>query len=94
MADLPLFAWQPPRQMIPFPADKRIGKARRCAEVIASRQTKRARDAYWRQTTETLADQLFRAGIEEAEIERQIGLFREAVQRELDRLSTDEAASR
>lgn len=88
MTDLPLFDWQPDHacQIIAFPADKRVGKARHVAKLFASKGEKTAQ-SYWRTTTNRLYDQLIRQGVDASEAERQITLFRLAVERELVALS-------
>lgn len=83
---LPLFDWQPPIQIIPFPANKRIGKARSVAQQIVKRKTEKSRDRYWESTVLTFSKQMERAGINQPEIEQEISAFAELVQREINRL--------
>ena len=69
-------------EMIPFPLASRIGKVRRCAEVLQKSPTNAARDVYWKKTINQLGDKLADIGIPDGEISRQIRQFREAVQQE------------
>ena len=82
--DLPLFAWQPPRKVIPFPAAKRAGKIQRVAEVL---ERKRGRDAnhYWRQIAGGMQSQMEKAGIPPDTIADEMRAFFHAVQAEMER---------
>lgn len=86
LTTLPLFAWEPPCKLIAFPLTARIGKVRRCAEVL---ETKQGNDAtgYWRHQVRLMVDQLEKAGTSPDEINRQIAEFQQAVQNELVRRS-------
>lgn len=81
---LDLLSWTPPRQVIPFPCEKRIGKVRRVAEVLEGKHGKAA-DAYWRQTVDALVGPMERAGIPTETIRAEVRAFHDAVQRELVR---------
>lgn len=82
--DLPLFAWQPPCKLIAFPLINRVGKIRRCAEVLEGKTGKDA-DGYWRAQVRQLSEHLERIGCPVDEIERQVREFQDAVQSELIR---------
>lgn len=87
MKQLSLLEWTAPAcRMIPFPCDRRIGKVRRTAEILSTKNGDAA-SAYWRQVVNTLARQLDAAGVHETERDRQCRLFFEAVQGELRRLT-------
>ena len=77
-------ATQPETLVIPFPAKKRIGKARRVAEVIASKATQNAVDAYWTRIADDMSKQLLRAGVEEEKVEREIDAFQILVEQLLN----------
>lgn len=94
MSDQPsLFDWHPGKpksaDLIPFPANRLTGKARRVAEVLAgkSSQPETARRAYWKRVTDDLARQFASTGFDELTIGVQLHQFKASVQRELDRLS-------
>lgn len=84
MTQLSLLDWTPPRKVIAFPCDRRTGKIRRTAEILSSKHGDAA-GAYWRQVVTALARQLDTAGLTAPERDRQIRLFFDAVQRELQR---------
>lgn len=85
--DLPLFTWTPQTaEVIPFPANRRVGKARRVAEVLNSKRGRDA-DAYWLRTVETLLGQMDRAGVSREAAEREAQAFFDAVQAELNRMA-------
>lgn len=91
--DLPLFNWTPPVQVIPFPLAANVGKVRRVAEVLDNKHGKAA-DAYWRRTVQPMADRLTKAGVSQAEVDRQIVQFTDAVQQELNRLGFIRSSSK
>lgn len=68
--------------MIPFPLAARVGKVRRCAEVLQSSANQAIRDAYWRKTVAQLREKLEQLGLIDEEVRNQIRQFREAVQQE------------
>ena len=68
-----------------FPQDRNIGKARHVARVLATKETRRAQQAYWDQAVRGLQLSLLRAGVSWAEIERQVTRFHTAVADELSR---------
>lgn len=87
--DLPLFGWRSTTAMVlPFPANRLVGKARRVAEVLnsKSKQPEKSRTAYWARITKDLESQLAASGFEGEIITLQLQRFKSSVQRELDRL--------
>ena len=84
-ADLPLFAWQPPCKVIPFPMTNRVGKIRDVASKMLDKATDRHADYYRRQVTEALIAQLDRIGVPEHEQNEQFGAFWQEVQNEMIR---------
>ncbi|GGA81291.1 hypothetical protein GCM10011491_05720 [Brucella endophytica] len=85
--NLPLFSWQPPRQVIVFPMVKRVGRIREVAAKMLDKPTERAAVHYRSQVTDSVIRSLERAGIPEKEQDEQLGAFWEAVQHEMIRLS-------
>lgn len=83
---LDLLGWPAPCKVLVFPLDKRVGRVRRVAEKLLQKKGFMA-DAYWRQTVTTLEGQMVRQGIPEAEIDRQLLAFFDAVRAEIIRLS-------
>ena len=85
-----LLDWREPAPagatLIPFPANKRVGKVRRTAAILLSKKSQRAQAAYWRQVEDGLASGLGGVGIPDDEISRQLGAFSEAVNLEAARL--------
>lgn len=73
--------------LIPFPQDRNIGKARHVAERWLQKSG-RAREVYWSTTVNRLALVMARIGFDDAEIARETEAFRRAVQTEID-FSTD-----
>ncbi|SOE18581.1 hypothetical protein SAMN05877838_3510 [Hoeflea halophila] len=69
--DLPLFNWQPPRQIIPFPATLRTGHARKVALLLAKARTQREADHFLSRSIETFCRQLTNAGVDPSDIARQ-----------------------
>lgn len=69
-------------QIIPFPLARRVGKVRRCAEVLQGAANQASRDAYWRKTVHQLGDKLELMGFPTDQIQHQINQFRQAVQQE------------
>lgn len=84
--DLPLFNWEPPRQVIPFPTRLRTGHARKVAEQLAQARTNREADSRLTRACQTLKRQMRAAGIPEDEIDRQHETFLRAISRECDRI--------
>lgn len=69
--------------VIPFPLDRYVGKARYVAAMINRRRTIREREIYFRSICRSLANQLRRAGLEESEVSRQIDAFTKTVKRSI-----------
>lgn len=84
--DLPLFAWQPRRQVLVFPLTRRIGKVRHTASLLASKHGEDA-NLYWRQVAAANRKHLERIGLNDEEITDQILAFFDAVQSEILRQS-------
>lgn len=80
---LPLFAWKPPVQVIPFPLHRRAGKIRDVAQKLASKTTDHHADYYASQVTQALCSQLEKVGVCLDEQERQIAVFWREVHREV-----------
>ncbi|QBK30778.1 DUF6074 family protein [Roseitalea porphyridii] len=92
--NLPLFNWQPAPAVIAFPADRWIGKARHVATVFMRQRNDTARERYWRDITSRMVNRLIDAGVSSDEANRQIELFCEAVQREIDRRTPHDQEAR
>lgn len=71
--------------IIAFPQSRNVGRARHVAEKLEARQGK-AKDSYWRRVCNDLAAMLYRAGIDDRQVEAQIQAFHDAVSLELHRL--------
>lgn len=84
--DLPLFAWTPPSKVLVFPLQRRVGRVRHVASKLLDKQGELA-NTYWRQIVTSLTSQMERAGISEAEIDRELKSFFDAVQSEMARLT-------
>lgn len=85
--ELPLFNWQPSRQVIVFPMTRRVGRIRDVAVKMLDKPTDRAAAFYRDQVTDGLLRSLARAGIPDDEQDEQIGAFWSAVQAEMIRLT-------
>jgi len=88
MKQLDLLAWTPPRQVIPFPTDKRVGHARKVAEQLAGARTNREADWALTRACTALRNQMRAAGIPEDEIARQHDTFLRTISTECDRIKT------
>ncbi len=84
--ELPLFAWQPSKQVLIFPLKKRVGKIRHTATKLVRKQGDDA-DLYWKQVVAANRKHLERVGMSEAEIDAELQTFFDAVQSELVRIS-------
>ena len=87
--DLPLFAWQPPRKLIPFPMAKRIGRIRDVAQRLLDKRTNRSATHYRKQVTDALIASFDRIGVPETEQDEQLGVFWSAVEVEMGRQCHD-----
>jgi Family of unknown function (DUF6074) len=74
-----------PCQMIPFPLNRRAKKIRYAAKTFVERTTDEKKQRFWDQTVNQLGSQLNRFGITDAEIDKQIAAFRNAVSDEIFR---------
>lgn len=77
--DLPLFAWQPATQILTFPMNRRIGKIRRTAQVMAKQPTPRARKSYYSRIDLALGEQMLRTGVKPSTINAERDAFWKAV---------------
>lgn len=85
---LDLLEWQPGQaQVIPFPAQKRVGHIRRTADRIVTSRTDREARAFWKRAVEGLWRQMEKAGVPEDRIEFEVDTFACCVQAEVTRLS-------
>lgn len=84
--DLPLFAWQPLRQVLLFPFTKRVGKVRHTAALLANKHGEDA-ELYWKQVTAANRKHMSRLGLQSQEIDHELRSFFDAVQQELVRRS-------
>jgi len=75
-------AWAPPCAVVPFPMNRRVGKIRRTAEILARKNGADA-DAYWRQVISAAERHFERIGLPKAEADTQLRAFADAVQAEL-----------
>jgi transcription initiation factor TFIIIB Brf1 subunit/transcription initiation factor TFIIB len=79
-------------KLIPFPSDRRIGKARKAAKKIRERRgSQPLKEAYWRQTVSTLIRQLEKLGLDRTHIEKEIDAFTAAVRAEIVRMDHAES---
>lgn len=70
-------------EIICFPQDRNVGKARHVAALYLAKSTERARTTYWQMVCGRLAGSMGRAGFSDVEIERQIEAFLWAVEQEI-----------
>lgn len=82
-----LFTWTPPRKVILFPMERRVGRIRDVAVKMLDKPTMRAAVSYRAQVTDAFIRQMDRAGIPEIEQDEQLGAFWEAVRNEMIRLT-------
>lgn len=84
--DLPLMRFDfrpPPCQVIIFPMEARIGKARHVAEKCLSRKSKEQRTGYWNLIVKNLTEELEKRGLQPDQIQKEIEAFRDAVEAEM-----------
>ncbi len=84
--DLPLFAWQPPKQVLLFPLTRRVGKVRQTAGKLLHKHGDDA-DLYWKQVLAANRKHLERVGLLPHEVDEQLRAFFDAVQGEVNRLA-------
>lgn len=70
-------------EIICFPQDRNVGKARHVAKLYLAKKTVRARDTYWDMVCGRLAGSMRRAEFSDAEINRQLEAFLWAVEQEI-----------
>ncbi len=80
-----LLSWQASCSFLVFPLNRRVGKVRHVASILAHKHGKDA-EAYWRQVTSGISISLDRIGMSDADKAAQIKVFFDAVQSELVRL--------
>jgi hypothetical protein len=80
--DLPLFRWTPPVKVILFPLDKRRGKVRHTAKILASKHGDEA-ELYGKQVLAGIRKHFDRVGVSKEEADRELRTFFDAVQAEL-----------
>lgn len=76
-------------EIIAFPQEHNLGRARRVAQVWFYKRSQKAKDAYWASTVQNLASSFRRAGFSEREAIRQVNGFRAAVEHEIGNLERD-----
>lgn len=86
-SDLPLFNWQPPCKLIPFPLVNRVGRIRDVASKLVDKTTDRHADYYRCQVSEGLVHQLEKLGLSRSSIDRELDRFWHEVEREVARQS-------
>ncbi|PWE52762.1 hypothetical protein DEM27_28570 [Metarhizobium album] len=69
--DLPLFAYVPPVKIIPFPALKRVGQAKKIAEQLAKARTQREADHILSRSVQAYSRQMSSARVAEPDIARE-----------------------
>lgn len=99
MMQLDLFDWTPPKenamgmsamapagaQIIPFPQEHNIGKARHVAALLLKRRTEKDQESYWRQVCNRMAGSMAKAGLDDDQIATQLNAFSRAVSNEMYR---------
>ncbi|KRB51802.1 hypothetical protein ASE04_09740 [Rhizobium sp. Root708] len=81
-------------QMIPFPLKARVGKVRRCAEVLQTTAHKATRESYWFRTVAQLRAKLEEIGLPDEQVREQVRGFRTAVENECHRRNVVEIKAR
>lgn len=85
--DLPLFAWTPPRKIIPFPARLRTGHARKVAVQLSKARTNREADHVLSRAVETFCRHLAAADVPAAEIESERLAYLKAIDAECNKVN-------
>jgi hypothetical protein len=85
--DLPLFAWVPPRKIIPFPARLRTGHARKVAVQLSKARTNREADHVLTRAVETFCRHLETAGVPDAEIDMERVAYLKAIDHECNKVN-------
>lgn len=73
-----LFDWRPPCEVIPFPHDRLLGRARRILDLKA-KSSPGAMQRIWKKECDRLDDCMAAAGIDIAERDRQLDAFTDLV---------------
>jgi hypothetical protein len=84
--DLPLFQWKPPVKLILFPLDKRKGKVRHTATMLANKHGEEA-ELYWKQVLAGIRKHFDRVGISGDQGDGELRSFQDAVEAELHRMT-------
>lgn len=74
-------------EIVPFPAQKRVGTIRRTAFKLVSARTQREAEAYWFRHVETMRRQMLRAGVPACQINTEISAYHACIQAEVRRQS-------
>ena len=86
---LELFAWRPPSaKILPFPANRLVGKVRDVAVKYQRQPSEKARRTYWERVVLGLAKRMAATGMTENEIAGQIDRFSDRVAEEIYRLES------
>jgi hypothetical protein len=86
---LPQSRENPSAEIVAFPLNRDVGRARRIAAAILKRRSPVAQQGEFERQAAAIATKLRAAGIVEAEITRQIAAFTGAVNAELERRQHD-----
>lgn len=76
------------KSILLFPQARRIGKIKRVAEVLSSKETVNAQKSYWKRIMEDLDHKLSNLGLTREEVFREANSFSKEVQRELNKLQS------
>ena len=76
------------KSILLFPQARRIGKIKRVAEVLSSKETVNAQNSYWKRIMNELDHKLSNLGLSREEVFREANSFSKEVQRELDKLQS------
>jgi len=85
--DLPLFAWTPPRKIIPFPARLRTGHARKIAVQLAKARSHREADHVLSRAIEKFCRNLMLADVPADEIEQERLAYLKAIDHECNKVN-------
>lgn len=85
---LPLFDWQPPRKIIPFPAQFRVGHAKRVALQLKTARSDREAGHFLTRALASFIKQMSQAQISESDLERERVVFLRAIECECYRVGS------
>ena len=85
--DLPLFAWRPSAEIVPFPGGKMIGDARFVAAKLNRTSAEDTRQEFWNFVTAWLRERLGSIDVETETIESEIMDFHDLVRQEQTRMA-------